>query len=359
MYNEIKVQNPRQQMKILLIGPLPPPLGGVSILFNNLATELKNIKNLNIELFNTGNIRGKGILGVFRLISLICLIAKSARSADVISLHSATSGLHILGPLLVLLAMLTKKPIIIRKFGGTDFFESNFIKRYLILWSLHRSTLYLAETKYLVNIAQENGLLHAYWYSNSRPMQSEELINQRKDCKRFIYIGQIKREKGIMEIIYASERLKNGIIVDIYGPLDFDVSKEAFNGRKIVRYCGIVKSEHAIQLLNNYDALLLPTYYPGEGYPGVILEAYSAGLPIICTRWKALPEIVSEETGILIEPRCVEALYIAMNTLIKDPALFYKLCKGVSHTRKYFASSFWTDQFIEYCKKAITEIGHQ
>lgn len=339
--------------KIILIGPLPPPLGGVSVLFNALASELSGRSDVDIEIINTGNIRGKGIKGVLRFISLVKQIAKSVRTADVVTLHSATSGLHIMGPSVAYLSRLNNKPLIIRKFGGTDFLKYKPIRRYLIQWALRRAEIYLAETKYLVKAARECGLHHAEWYSNSRPMPVNDKEVQKGQCHRFVYLGQIRQIKGIREIIKAGERFGDGIIIDIYGTLDFDVPKEDFDGLEKVRYCGVVNPENVLQVLGNYDVLLLPTL-ANEGYPGVILEAYSAGLPVISTRMGAIQEIVDEDTGILIEPHNVEELYEAIRRLINDQNYYHRLCNGVIKRRVDYSSDYWTDQFVAHCKHVIT-----
>jgi len=48
-------------------------------------------------------------------------------------------------------------------------------------------------------------------------------------------------------------------------------------------------------------ALLFPTYYEGEGMPGTIIDAFSAGLPVIASDWKYNTEIVSDNTGIIFK----------------------------------------------------------
>ena len=68
-------------------------------MFNTLVSELSGRSDVGIEIVNSGNIRGKGIKGVLRFISLVKRIAISVPTADVVTLHSATSGLHIMGPL--------------------------------------------------------------------------------------------------------------------------------------------------------------------------------------------------------------------------------------------------------------------
>jgi glycosyltransferase involved in cell wall biosynthesis len=105
-----------------------------------------------------------------------------------------------------------------------------------------------------------------------------------------------------------------------------------------------------VSTMAQYDALLLPTYHEGEGYPGVVLEAFRAGLPVICTRWQALPEIVDDTCGILVEPRSAEELRDAMERLIRNPALFKSLREGATRRRDLFSSETWAERFVEYCR---------
>jgi glycosyltransferase involved in cell wall biosynthesis len=49
-----------------------------------------------------------------------------------------------------------------------------------------------------------------------------------------------------------------------------------------------------VPTLRNYDALIFPSYYQGEGHPGVLVEAMMAGLPIITTQFRSIPELVQD-----------------------------------------------------------------
>lgn len=47
--------------------------------------------------------------------------------------------------------------------------------------------------------------------------------------------------------------------------------------------------------------LILPTQYYTEGFPGSILDAYIAGIPVIVTDWKHSHEFVIEnKTGFIV-----------------------------------------------------------
>lgn len=68
------------------------------------------------------------------------------------------------------------------------------------------------------------------------------------------------------------------------------------------------------------DVYLLPSL--AEGYGMSVVEAMSFGKPVIASTISALPELVRDgETGLLVPPDDVDALYEAMRTLMEDPAL--------------------------------------
>ena len=53
--------------------------------------------------------------------------------------------------------------------------------------------------------------------------------------------------------------------------------------------------------LINYDVMLLPTEIYTEGFPGSILDAYIAGIPVIATEWKHSHEFIDDKfTGFIV-----------------------------------------------------------
>lgn len=64
------------------------------------------------------------------------------------------------------------------------------------------------------------------------------------------------------------------------------------------------------------DLLVLTSSY--EGTPNVILEAMAHGLPVVATRVGGVPEIVSGDTGFVVEPSDFESLMEATKSLVVD-----------------------------------------
>jgi hypothetical protein len=309
-----------------------------------------------VAVVDTGGVRGKGGAVPAALKSLSSSIRRAARETDVVTLHAATSGLHVTGPVAASAARSSGVPLVVRKFGGTDFTSYGLVRRGLIVRALRSAALYLAETQELVGIGRTLGL-RSEWYPNSREMPPlPEASGESGPCRRFVYLGQIHSRKGIRELIAAGEQLPSDVVVDVYGTLEFDISEHQFAGLTRVRYKGALNPADVHRVLSDYDALVLPSYHEGEGYPGVVLEAYAAGLPVVSTRWRAIPELVEHEvTGLLVTPGDAAHLRSAMLSLSEDAALCDRLRAGVREKRDEFSDSIWQDRFVEYCRAVVSD----
>lgn len=99
--------------------------------------------------------------------------------------------------------------------------------------------------------------------------------------------------------------------LDIYGAVHpqcvewWEDLKKTFSDA--VKYSGVVPYDATTGVLKNYYALLFPTLYRTEGMPGTILDAYSAGLPVIASEWQNSHDMIDDgESGILLDMDNVE-----------------------------------------------------
>jgi len=340
-------------VRLLIIGSLPPPVGGTTVLLRSLVEDLQGRRDVSVRVVNTSGVRGFGLRGVVRLVGVFSRILWGAMRADVVTSHVHLSSMHLTVPLALFAAHVFRKPFLLRLFGGKDPAALSPSRAERACRLSARADAYLVETRALVRSAERDGIARVKWYSNSRPMPPLRQHSDRgeRDCERFVYVGHVRRDKGIGELIEAAGRLRGNAEVDVYGTLGYDVTREAFPRGSRVIYRGPVDPGDVVDLLGQYDALVLPTYHEGEGYPGVVLEAYAAGLPVIATDWGGIPEIVDESTGILVEPRDPAALARAMTELSEDPERYARLREGVRKKRMEFSSERWTETFVEYCRE--------
>jgi len=119
------------------------------------------------------------------------------------------------------------------------------------------------------------------------------------DNKRltFCFISRIIESKGVFKVIdLVNELNKRGIdvTVDFYGPIDPSIQSK-FHSKLTykINYLGCLNdSLDVLNTLNLYDFCVLPTSYPGECIPGILVESMMAGTPVIVTDFKFLNEIV-------------------------------------------------------------------
>jgi glycosyltransferase involved in cell wall biosynthesis len=138
---------------------------------------------------------------------------------------------------------------------------------------------------------------------------------------RFVFLSRVSESKGIGTIFDAldDERLrhrKDDFTIDFYGPVEEDyadtfhalVDSEPNTGYK--GYLDIYNDrDGCYRTISSYHAMLFPTTWMGEGFPGVVLDALACGLPVIASDWNMNREVVIDgETGRIIPPNDAKAL---------------------------------------------------
>lgn len=162
----------------------------------------------------------------------------------------------------------------------------------------------------------------------------------------FVFLSRIMPEKGCDEIMQATrillnEGLGDSFIVDFFGKIDNAYAKSFMSQVETisnVSYNGFLdlRDTKNYDILSRYDIMLFPTYWHGEGFPGILIDAFIAGLPVIATDWSQNKDILKEgETGILIPVHDVEALAEAMKKMIMnrdDLMLMSDKCQQLAKT---------------------------
>lgn len=339
-----------------MIGPLPPPLGGTRVLFKQLINELYSFKKFHFKVINIIPLRNNIFRTLFFFIRLITFLSFKTKDYDLIALHCSRSSLLYLSSFIRVFSTLYRKPWLIRTFGGGDF-SALYTPLYsrIILSNLNSCNAYLVETKKLLGIGIKLQIKNCYWYSNSRVMLDHKDLPIRRSCKKFIFVGHIRSGKGVLTLINAFKLIHNpAITLDFYGPLRHDISIDDLKLDSRISYKGEISNDQVILTLLSYDALVLPSTL-NEGYPGVILEAYSAGIPVIVTDVGGIPEIVNKNTGMFVQVGDPVSLSSKMKTLIDDSDKYISFLNHVLEERTKFSSSYWSKRFTDICSDILIE----
>jgi glycosyltransferase involved in cell wall biosynthesis len=352
-------------MKLLLIGPLPPPIGGASVSFKLLHTEIKKRNKFQIDLVDTSELSPfKSFFGSLRFISNLFSVVGKIYKSDVVSFHASTKRYFVYGAYLKFWCSVLNKPLQTRLFGSSikeTYQNSNIINRILIRYVL-QSDQALIQTKGLL-LFFKNEISSKYnikWFPTSRPLNSKIQEKNNSHTIKFIYVGHIRNEKGIDTLLDAIEILneKNlNFSLDLYGSIYDNRFKERFNKIENVNFKGEVRHDKLLKALTQYDVMVFPTHYEGEGYPGTIIESLISGVPVITTQWKYIPELIrNNHNGILVPIRDSQKLADAMNKVITDTDYLEKLKNNVQKSSHEFDSTRWNGEIYE---NWILELGKQ
>ncbi len=335
----IKIKN-----TFLLIGPRknianPEKIGGVIVLFEDLISYC-NAHKIEYLIVDTNKTNYKNKLVAYMMI-LFSIITKTSKVTHV-SLHGTANDFALVAPFVLIISKLFRKPLSLRKFAGNfiELFEGySSIKQKIITWTLQKATCNFFETKYLVSYFKKYNQ-NTYWFPNVRAKQS--VFTDSVYRKKFLFIGAVSEEKGIEVLCNASNLLGNEYRIDIYGGLYDHYTQEYFSDCK-AKYKGALKPENVINTLKQYDILLLPSFR--EGYPGVIVEALSVGLPIIATNLKGIKEMVDEKSSVLIDPDSAKQLKEAMESF--DEVNYAQKSAAAKKQFENFDSELQTELFFK------------
>lgn len=123
---------------------------------------------------------------------------------------------------------------------------------------------------------------------------------------KFCMFSRVMAEKGMTDAIKSISNYNSNHTVkaklEIWGPVD-ELYKDEFNqllkeNEDCVEYMGCVDFDKSVEVLTDHVALLFPTYWRSEGFPGTIIDAYASSVPVIASDWNANSELIRNfETG--------------------------------------------------------------
>lgn len=138
---------------------------------------------------------------------------------------------------------------------------------------------------------------------------------------RFLFVGRIMKEKGVDELFYAAQRLKNefgdGVVIDIVGMFEesYQTMIEDLQTDGAIVFHGYQRDVG--RFYEKAHCVVLPSYH--EGMSNVLLEAASSGRAVITSDIYGCREAVEDGvSGFLCKPKDADALYAAMRKFFAE-----------------------------------------
>lgn len=133
--------------------------------------------------------------------------------------------------------------------------------------------------------------------------------------RKFLFIGRDERRKGIQELMHCADVFaETQTEMHWVGPIP--KSKQIHNPENF--YYGEIRDVEQLKvIIDSCQILIVPSF--AEGMPNVILEAMARGLAIIATSVGAVPTMISDANGRLVEPGKIKELKAAIREMATLP----------------------------------------
>lgn len=175
-----------------------------------------------------------------------------------------------------------------------------------------------------------------------RYQRAVPIARYRDGVPNILFVGRMEPRKGLIHLLRAFRKLqRDGVRARLLlvgtGPGEREARRYVLT-RQLdgVEFLGRVSEAQKAQLFKTADIYVSPAT-GRESFGIVLLEAMSAGAPIICSDIHGYRGVVRRERdGILVEPGNADALAASIRRLIDDPALRAQLSRAGEERAQLF-----------------------
>jgi len=339
------------KLKIALIGPLPPPAGGMANQTRQLAGLLHD-ENIDVQLIQVNppyrpacmaNIRG--LRAIFRLLPYLFRLWTASGKVDLfhIMANSGWSWFLFATPA-IWIASWHDVPVVVNYRGGKadEFMRQS--SRW-VLPTMRRSNVLAVPSSYLETVFKKYQI-EAQVVPNIIDLERFNMQCQDTDNGNrpfhLIVTRNLEAIYGVPTAIRALKCIKEShpnvkMSIAGSGPQRNELESmiHELGLKQEVTLTGRLGPDDMARLYQSADIMLNPSTV--DNMPNSILEALASGVPVVSTHVGGIPDMVRDrETALLIEPENPEAMAQAVLELIENQDQAARLRKnGLQHVKQF------------------------
>ncbi|MSM40125.1 MAG: glycosyltransferase [Geobacter sp.] len=305
------------------------------------------IKSLNVKFATTDTTARLALLPkILKTLLNIGIYRSVVRSCDYAYIFMP----GVSGFMAALLCLLYRKPYFL--YFGSDWYETASFRADWsgagrILFNLYRSSIGLAERITVSNarfvLVTGKSYLQRLGRYNKRVSETVPMVTvSRRDVRvkenffsdgkvRLLFVGPVTERKGVIFLVRALALLKEHgvepaqVSLQLVGSLDdkyyasIEETAAKLGVTKLVQYEGYVTDkERMLEYYHQADIFVLPSL--GEGFPRVLYEAFSQGVPVVVSRIATVSDTLEDaECVSYAEPGSPDSIAAAVARVVLDP----------------------------------------
>ena len=359
--------NKSRHRKWLVIGPLPPPIDGQSKI-TAAVVEVLRARGCEVRISNTARRNlsrsiGAQLVRFFEIMWFFMAVSRYVFRPGKIYFSLSESVLGNLKDLLIYVVFFPRlRDVTAHMLGGSGM-QVLLHERPLFSW-INRFFL-----RRLGGVIVEGRRGTQVFRNSIAPNRMHVIKNFADDCYfegldfpsskfaeskpiKVVFMSNHIIEKGYLDLLHGFEMLPDDVRaqfeITFVGDFPEERRRRSFlsriEGNPRVKYIGrFIDGSAKVDLLRNARIFALPTYYPFEGQPVSILEAYAAGCFVITTLHAGIGDIFSPgENGTEVFPRNSASIASALAWAATHPRAVEVMAR---HNHRFALERFRASRF--------------
>lgn len=331
-----------------LVGPLPPPAGGMANQTVQLAELLRGAR-ASVALVQSnapyrptwaGHI--PGLRSAFRLVPYLLNLWRAAGQSDVLHVM-ANSGWswHLVAAPAIWVALLRRVPVVVNYRGGE---ASEFLQRSatVVRWSMNRVAGLVVPSGFLQQVFDHHGMVAQVlpnivdlqrFHPGKRPATEAPHLLVARNLEPIYDNGTALRAFALVLAEVPGARLTVAGSGPELGRLQALANELGISGR--VSFAGRLDRDAMAALYRQCSLSINPSLV--DNTPNSVLESLASGVPVVSTNVGGVPFIVQDGvTALLVPPQDPQAMAAALVRLLQDHALAQGLVDaGLQEVQRY------------------------
>ncbi|HRQ56519.1 MAG TPA: glycosyltransferase family 4 protein [Azoarcus taiwanensis] len=358
-------------LRVAIVGPLPPPAGGMANQTRQLAELLQgegayvDVVQVNPPYKPTWVANLKGLRAVFRLIPYFFRLWNATGRANLVHVM-ANSGWswHLFAAPAVWVASLRGVPVVVNYRGGeADRFLSKHAS--IVRATMRRASSLVLPSGFLLEVFACHGMRGRVVPNivNVERFQPDAEHSLDPSAPHLVVARNLEHIYGndialkafakVLEVIPGARLSIAGSGPEL---ASLTALAEQLGVSERVSFTGRLDRDEMAALYRQADVMLNPTRV--DNMPNSVLEALASGLPVVATSVGGVPFIVEhEKTALLVPAEDEDALASETLRLLRDPELRVRLSRaGVASAREYRWSDVRTKLADVYQAASMQEL---